>query len=47
MIAFVKNEGSNLMLMATTLRSIVDYRPLKLQRVYEGTCFGNIMFKAY
>jgi hypothetical protein len=30
MIAFVKNEGSNLMFMAPTLRSIVDYHPLKL-----------------
>ncbi len=47
MIAFVKNEGSNLMLMATTLCSIVDSRTLKLQWVYEGTCFGHIMFKAY
>ncbi len=46
MITFVKDEGSNLMFMATTLCSIVDYRPLKLQRVYEGTCFGHIMSKA-
>jgi hypothetical protein len=30
MIAFVKDEGNNLMFMATTLRSIVDYCPLKL-----------------
>jgi hypothetical protein len=29
-IAFVKNEGSNLMFMATTLHSIVDCQPLKL-----------------
>jgi hypothetical protein len=29
-IIFVKNEGSNLMSMATTLGSIVDYCPLKL-----------------
>jgi hypothetical protein len=47
MIVFVKEERNNLMSMATTLRSIVDCRPLKLQWVYEGTCFGHIMFKAY
>ncbi len=47
MIVFVKDEGCNLMSMATTLSSIVDYRPSKLQWVYEGTCFGHIMSKAY
>ncbi len=46
MIAFVKDEGSNLMSMATTLCSIVDCHLLKLQWVYEGTCFGHIMSKA-
>jgi hypothetical protein len=46
MIAFVKDEGSNLMSMAISLHSIVDCCPLKLQRVYKGTCFGHIMFKA-
>jgi hypothetical protein len=46
MIAFVKDEGNNFMYMATTLCSIVDYHLLKLQQVYEGTCFGHIMFKA-
>jgi hypothetical protein len=30
MIAFVKDEGNNLMFMATTLRSIIDCCPLKL-----------------
>ncbi len=29
-IAFVKDESSNLMFMATTLQAIVDCRPLKL-----------------
>ncbi len=47
MIAFVKDEGNNLMFMATTLHSIVDCCPLKLQQVYEGMCFGHIMSKAY
>jgi hypothetical protein len=45
MITFVKDEGNNFMSMATTLRSIVDCRLLKLQQVYEGMCFGHIMFK--
>ncbi len=44
MIAFVKDEGNNLMFMATTLHSIVDC--LKLQLIYKRTCFGHIMSKA-
>jgi len=32
--------------MATTFHSIVDYELLNLQRVYEGTCFGCMLFKA-
>jgi hypothetical protein len=47
MITFVKDEGINLMSMATTLHSTVDCHPLKLQWVYEGMCFGRIMSKAY
>ncbi len=43
MIAFVKDVSNTLMSMATTLHSIVDCHLLKLQRVYEGTCFGHIM----
>jgi hypothetical protein len=45
-IAFVKNEGNNLTSMVATLHSIVDCQLLKLQKVYEGTCFSDIMFKA-
>lgn len=45
-IAFVKDEGSNLTIMATILQSIVDCEPLKLLRVYDGTCFGHLMSKA-
>ncbi len=44
-IVFVKNEGTNLIFMATTLCSIIDCHPLKLQHVYEGTCFGHVMSK--
>ncbi len=45
MTTFVKDESNNLMSMVTTLCSIVDCHLLKLQRVYEGMCFGHIMFK--
>jgi hypothetical protein len=33
--------------MATTLHSIVDYELLNLPQVYEGTCFGHVLSKAY
>jgi hypothetical protein len=29
------------------LRSIIDYEPLKLLRVYESTFFGHAMFKTW
>jgi hypothetical protein len=45
MIAFVKDESNNFGIMATTLQSIIDYELFKLLRVYEGTCFGHVMFK--
>ncbi len=45
-IAFVKDEGSNLTSMAFTLCSIIDYQPLRLLKVYEGICFGHVMYKA-
>jgi hypothetical protein len=45
-IAFGKYEGTNLITMATTLHFIIDYEPLKILRVYEGTCFKHVMFKA-
>ncbi len=48
MIAFVKDEGTNLAtIMATTLHSIIDCEPLKILRVYETTCIGHVMAKAY
>ncbi len=31
--------------MVAILQSIVDYEPLKLLMVFEGTCFGHVMFK--
>jgi hypothetical protein len=45
MITFVKDEGNNLKTMAVTLRLIIDCGLFKLLRVYEGICFGYVMFK--
>ncbi len=46
-LAFVKYEVRNLGFMVMTLQSIVDCKPLKILYVYEGICFGHIMFKYY
>jgi hypothetical protein len=46
-IAFVKEEGTNLSTLVTILHSIINCEPLKIHRVYEGTCFGHVMSKAY
>jgi len=45
-LTFVKYEGNNLTSMAITLHSIIDYEFLNFQQVYEGTCFGHVLFKA-
>jgi hypothetical protein len=45
-LAFVKDYNNNLTSMATTLHSIVDCELLNLLQVYEGTCFGHVLFKA-
>jgi hypothetical protein len=44
-IDFVKDEDSNLGCRVTTLRSIIEYEPLKLLWIYEVICFGHVMFK--
>jgi hypothetical protein len=46
-IVFVKDEGIDLIVMATTLHSIVDYEPLKFFSIYDDECFGHVMFKVY
>jgi hypothetical protein len=40
-------KTKNLMFMATTLHSIIDYHLFKSQWIHEGTCFGHIMSKTY
>jgi hypothetical protein len=42
-ITFVKDENNNLGFIATKLRSIIDYEPLKLLQIYEGIFFGHAM----
>jgi hypothetical protein len=41
----MKDEGNNLSTMVTILCSIIICQPLKLNHVYEGTCFGHVMSK--
>ncbi len=45
MITFVKDEGNNLGMMSTTLKSIIHYELLKFLWVYESTCFEHVMIK--
>jgi len=47
MIVFVKDEGTNLTIIIAILHSIIDYEPLKILKVYEGTRFKHVMSKAY
>jgi hypothetical protein len=41
------NESTNLFVTTIVLHSIINYEPLKIHKVYEGTCFGHAMSKAY
>jgi hypothetical protein len=45
-IAYVKDEGSNLNTMTTTLKSIVSCDMLGLEESFEGICFWHAFFKA-
>jgi hypothetical protein len=45
-IAFVKDEWSNLITMITTLKSYVKCEVLGLDESFQGTCFGHIFLKA-
>ncbi len=44
-IAYVKDEGSNLDDMTTTLKSIVSCDMLGLEESFQGTCFGHAFSK--
>jgi hypothetical protein len=44
-IAYVKDEGSNLVSLATSLTSVVSCPVLGLETPYSGTYFGHVMSK--
>ncbi len=44
-IAYVKDEGSNLITMITILKSTIKCEVLGLNESFEGTCFGHVFFK--
>jgi hypothetical protein len=46
-IVFVKDEGINLTIMTTTLHFIIDCEPLKIFKIYKGTCFGHVISLMY
>jgi hypothetical protein len=45
-IAYVKDEGSNLNIMATTLKLIINCDMLGLEENCQGRCFGHAFSKA-
>jgi len=45
-ITYVKDKGSNLNTMATTLKSIISCDILGLEESFKGTCFGHAFSKA-
>jgi hypothetical protein len=47
MIAYVKDESSNLNIMVVALKSIVNCNILGLWESFQGFCFGHAFFKAY
>ncbi len=44
-IAYVKNEGSNLITMVTVLKSTIKCKVLGLNESFEGTCFDHVFLK--
>jgi hypothetical protein len=40
-IAYVKDEGFNMNIMTTTLKSIVSCDMLGLEESFQGVCFGH------
>jgi hypothetical protein len=45
-IAFVKNEGTNLNVMISTLMFVVSYDIMGLEESFNGSCFGCVFSKA-
>ncbi len=45
-IAYVKDEGSNVSVMTITLKVIINYESLSLENNFQGTYFGHVFSKA-
>jgi hypothetical protein len=45
-IAFVKNEGTNLNAMISTLMYVMSYDIMVLEESFNGSCFGHVFLKA-
>ncbi len=45
-ITYVKDEGSNLNVMTTTLKVVVKCEPFGLEESFQDTCFGHAFSKA-
>jgi hypothetical protein len=45
-IAYVKNEGSNLNAMIIELKHVVNCESLGLEERFQSTCFGHVFSKA-
>jgi len=44
-IAYVKDNGSNLTIMIIALKAVVNYEPLGLEESFQGICFGHVFSK--
>jgi len=45
-ISYLKDEGSNMNITITNLKSIVSYDMLGLEESFQGTCLGHTFSKA-
>ncbi len=45
-ISNVKDEGLNINAMATSLKDVVNYEFIGLEKSFQGTCFGHVFSKA-
>jgi hypothetical protein len=45
-ICYVKNEGTNLLILTNVLEQIVSYEKLGIFAPFEGVCFGHALSKA-
>jgi hypothetical protein len=46
MIAYVKDEGSNVNTLINALKSVVKCETLGLENNFQKTCFGHVFFQS-